>query len=60
MAGTEKARTSPWDLARGRRPWMMASSTPMASFSRGFRTPSAIGRRMSALNMLAKRSVAVP
>ena len=38
----------------------MASSTGMAERSRAFMMPSAMGRRTSALNMLAKRSVAVP
>ncbi len=38
----------------------MASSTGQACFSPGFRSPSAIGRRLSALNMLANRSVALP
>ena len=59
-AGTEKARVSPPVRAFGTRVWTIASSTGQACFSRGFSRPSAMGRRASALNMFAKRSVAVP
>ena len=59
-AGTEKDRISPLVRAFGTMVSRMASSTGMADFSRGFRSPSDIGRRHSALNMFAKRSVAVP
>ena len=38
---------------------MIASSTGSAIFSRGLMRPSDIGRRTSALNMLANFSVAV-
>jgi hypothetical protein len=59
-AGTEKASTSLEERGFGTRLWRIASSTGHACFSFGFSRPSAIGRRASALNMLAKRSVAEP
>jgi hypothetical protein len=52
-AGTEKASTSPDERGFGTRLWRMASRTGHACFSFGFSRPSAIGRRASALNMLA-------
>ena len=59
-AGTEKASTSFEVRGFGTRLCRIASSTGQACFSLGLSRPSAIGRRASALNMFAKRSVAEP
>jgi hypothetical protein len=59
-AGTEKASTSLEERGLGTRLCRIASSTGQACFSFGFSSPSAMGRRASALNMFAKRSVAEP
>jgi hypothetical protein len=59
-AGTENESTSFDERGFGTRLCRIASSTGQACFSFGFSRPSAIGRRASALNMFAKRSVAEP
>jgi len=59
-AGTEKASTSPALRGLGTRVPRICSSTGQASFSLGLIRPCAIVRRVSALNMFAKRSVAEP
>jgi len=59
-AGTENASTSFEERGLGTRLCRIASSTGQACFSFGLRSPSAIGRSASALNMFAKRSVAEP
>ena len=59
-AGTEKASTSLEVRGLGHQALQDRLEHRQACFSFGFRRPSAIGRRASALNMFAKRSVAEP